>query len=120
MIHTTPAAFGEGVFGFAGVPEAGVVEAELVEGEAVAVEGGFAEVGELELAAVDCGLSELPDCGDCAIRSAWLTTNTTSVDAMSRARYRFFALRFIIWLLTEMRVHRNACPLECTRARFSA
>jgi hypothetical protein len=38
-----------------------------------------------------------------------VSTVKSSVDEISRARLSFFASRFIIWLLTEMRAHRTAC-----------
>jgi hypothetical protein len=109
LIHTTPAAFAEGVCVFAGVAEACVVEAEAVEGEAEAAGVGFAAAGALEAAADDCGLSEPLDCGDCAINSAPLTQNT---HATSRARASFLISRFIVLLLAELRAHWNAGSLE--------
>jgi hypothetical protein len=72
-----------------------------VEGEAAEV--GFAAVGELEVAAADCGLSEPLDCADWAISSALLRTNVnaTNVEARSKARASLFMLRFIVLFLTE-------------------
>jgi hypothetical protein len=107
LIHTTPAAFAGGACVFAGVAEACAGEAEVVEGEAEAAGVGFAAAGALE--ADDCGLSEPLGCGDCAINSAPLTKNK---HAMSRARASFFASRFIVLLLAELRAHWNAGSLE--------
>jgi hypothetical protein len=109
LIHTTPAAFAEGACVFAGVAEACAGEAEVVEGEAEAAGVGFAAAGALEAAADDCGLPEPLDCGPCAINSAPLTTNA---HAMSRARASFFASRFIVLLLAELRAQWNAGSLE--------
>jgi hypothetical protein len=105
LIHTTPAAFAGGVCGFAGVAEACAGSAEVVEGEAEAAGVGFAAAATLEVAADGCGLSEPLDCGDCPINSAALTKNTGT---MSRARASFFASRFIVLLLTELRAHWSA------------
>lgn len=74
-----------------------------MEGEAVEVD--FVAAGELALVAADCRLSELLNCGDCAISFTLLTTNThaASVDAMSRARYICFPTHFVVLLLIGFR-----------------
>jgi hypothetical protein len=97
-----------------------VVDAGSAEGETEGVQAGFAELGAEAGVAVAGGLSALLDCGDWACSVELLTTSTvtTSVEATSRARDSFFALRFIVWLLrwvlllTEMRAHWNAGSLE--------
>jgi hypothetical protein len=112
LIHTKPAAFAGSVCGFA--EDAGAVAAGDVEGEAEGAEVGFAELGAAIGVVLSCDLSALPGCGDCARRVETLTTAvvTTSTKATSRARDGFFALRFIVLLLAEMRAHWNAGALE--------
>jgi hypothetical protein len=112
LIHTKPAAFAGSMCGFA--KDAGAVGAGGVEGEAEGVEVGFAELGAAAGVALACGLSALSGCGDCPRSVETLTTAmvTTSAKATSRAREGFFALRFIVLLLTEMRAHWNAGSLE--------
>jgi len=103
LIHTTPAPFAEGACGFAGVADGGVAVPEVVE---LVVGGdGFVEAGTLEPFA--CGLSELPDCLDCACRAELPRARTVEKNAAaaSSARTRLFALRFIVLFLTEMFAH---------------
>lgn len=113
LTHTIPALFGCDACCFAapegaGVVDAGVVEVEEVEGEEA--EAGFAVLGAALGVAVAGGLSELPDCGDCAcsFKPLPMSTEATRVEATSRARDSFFALRLIVLLLIEMPVHWNA------------
>jgi hypothetical protein len=69
---------------------------------------GFAELGPVAGVAVAGGWSALLDCGARAWGAERFTasTVTTSV-ATNRARDSFFALRFIVLLLTERRAHGN-------------
>jgi hypothetical protein len=82
---------------------------EVPEGAVEAAGVGFAPEAVFEVAAEDCALSEVLDCGDCAINTTVLTKN---VDPTSRVKAGIFALRFIVMLLTEMCAHWNSSSLE--------
>jgi len=98
LTHTIPAVFAGTVCCFADGAASGVVEAAGVEVGLV----------EPEVAAVDataCGLPEPLGCADCASSIELLTTHkVTKVQATARASDNFCTLRFIVLLLTEMRL----------------
>jgi hypothetical protein len=91
--------------------DAGVVGADVVEGEEVGV--GLAELGRLTGVAVAGGMSAMLDCRACASSPERLgALIVTKSVATSRGRDRFFALRFIDLLFTEMRTHGTRGSLE--------
>jgi hypothetical protein len=103
-----PPVFAGGACGFV-VAGACAGALEVSEGAVEAAGVGFALEAVFEVAAEDCPLSEVLDCGDCAINTTVLTKNA---DPTSRARASIFVLRFIIMLLTEMCAHWNSSSLE--------
>lgn len=98
LTHTIPAVFAGGVCCFADVAAVGVVEA-------AGVEVTLAESAVAALDAFACGLSEPLGCADCASSIELLKTHkVTKVQATAVASDKFCTSRFIVTLLTEMRL----------------
>jgi hypothetical protein len=75
---------------------------------------GFAVLGAAAGVAVDCGLSELFDCGDCAcdVETLARATLATSTQATSSANDSFFELVIIVSLFTGFCISLKCVPAE--------